>query len=531
MTSKKGMLSNLKSDLPAGIVVFLVALPLCLGIALASGAPFFSGMISGIVGGLVVAVISNSQLSVSGPAAGLAAIVLLSIQQLGAFNIFLLAVVLAGVIQVILGFLKAGTISNYFPSNVIKGMLTAIGILIILKQIPHAFGYDADIEGNLDFIQTNGENTFTAFLHPLHHINLGATLIAVIALIILLVWEKPFIKNKIGFIPGGLVAVFVSVALNELFLSTNSSLALTDKSHLVTVPIANSFSDFLGFFTFPDFTQITNMQVITIAATIAIVASIETLLSIEAVDNIDPHKRITSTNLELKAQGIGNIVSGLIGGLPITSVIVRSSANVNAKAETKISAMFHGFLLLICVALIPTLLNKIPLAALAAILLTVGYKLTKISIYKDMFKNGKHQWIPFIITVIVIVFTDLLKGVGVGLAVSIFFILKGNLKNAYFFHKEDYHKGDKINIQLAEEVSFLNKASIKQTLAHLPENSLVTIDASKTTYIDYDVLELIRNFKETQSKEKNITALLTGFKEVYNIENDSHVKTLHDNKQ
>lgn len=523
MTSSKNIFKNLKSDLPAGIVVFLVALPLCLGIALASGAPFFSGMIAGIVGGLVVTSISNSQLSVSGPAAGLAAIVLVSIQQLGAFNIFLLAVVLAGVIQVVLGFLKAGTISNYFPSNVIKGMLTAIGILIILKQIPHAFGYDSDIEGNLDFIQANGENTFTVFLHPLQHINLGATTIAVISLIILLLWEKPFIKNKIGFIPGGLVAVIVSIVLNEFFLSTNSLLAITEKSHLVTVPIANSFNDFLSFFTFPDFSQITNPAVLTVAATLAIVASIETLLCIEAVDNLDPRKRVSSTNLELKAQGIGNIISGLIGGLPITSVIVRSSANVSAKAETKISAMFHGLLLLVCVALIPTLLNKIPLATLAAILLTVGYKLTSISIYKKMFQNGKHQWIPFIVTVIVIIMTDLLKGVGVGLVVSIFFILKGNLKNGYFFHKEDYHAGDKIKIQLAQEVSFLNKASIKQTLAHLPNDSTVTIDASNTTYIDYDVLELIRNFKETQSKEKNISAILVGFKEVYNIQNDGHV--------
>ncbi|MBK9330794.1 MAG: SulP family inorganic anion transporter [Sphingobacteriales bacterium] len=519
-----------KQDLPAGIVVFLVALPLCLGIALASGAPFFSGMIAGIVGGLVVASISNSQLSVSGPAAGLAAIVLVSIQQLGAFNVFLLAVVLAGIMQVVLGFLKAGTISNYFPSNVIKGMLTAIGILIILKQIPHAFGYDADIEGNLDFIQANGENTFTALLHPLQHINLGATLIAVTALAILILWEKPFIKNRAGFIPGGLVAVIVSIVLNELFVTTGSSLAITEKSHLVNVPIANGLNEFLGFFTFPDFSQITNVKVITIAATIAVVASIETLLSIEAVDNIDPHKRVTSTNLELKAQGIGNIVSGLIGGLPITSVIVRSSANVNAKAETKVSAMFHSFLLLVCVALIPTLLNKIPLAALAAILLTVGYKLTKISIYKEMFQNGKHQWVPFIVTVLVVVFTDLLKGVGVGLAVSIFYILKGNLKNAYFFHKEDYHAGDKIRIQLAEEVSFLNKASIKQTLAHLPENSVVTIDASKTTYIDYDVLELIRNFREVQAKEKNITPILIGFKEEYKIENDIHVQSIHELK-
>lgn len=522
----KNYFSSLKNDIPAGIVVFLVALPLCLGIALASGAPFFSGMIAGIVGGIVVASISNSQLSVSGPAAGLAAIVLVSIQQLGAFNIFLVAVVLAGVMQVILGFLRAGTISNYIPSNVIKGMLTAIGILIILKQIPHAFGYDADIEGNLDFIQTDGKNTFTSLLQPLNHINLGATIIAAVSVTILLLWERPFIKNKIGFIPGGLVAVFVSIVLNEIFLRTGSDLAITEKSHLVNVPIANSFNDFFSFFTFPDFTHITNLKVITIAATIAVVASIETLLSIEAVDNLDPHKRLTSTNLELKAQGIGNIVSGLIGGLPITSVIVRSSANVNAKAQSKISAIFHGFLLLVCVAFIPVLLNKIPLAALAAILLLVGYKLTKISIYKEMFKNGKHQWIPFIVTVLVIVFTDLLKGVGVGLAVSVFFILKGNLRNSYFFHKGTYHKGDVIQIRLSEEVSFLNKASIKQTLEHLPDNSKVIIDASNTAYIDYDILELIREFKEIKAVDKNIELITAGFKEVYNIENNIHVQSI-----
>ncbi len=518
-------INSLKNDLPAGVVVFLVALPLCLGIALASGAPFFSGMIAGIIGGMVVSLISNSQMSVSGPAAGLAAIVLAAITQLGAFETFLLAVVIAGGIQLLLGFLKAGSISNYFPSNVIKGMLTAIGILIILKQIPHAFGYDADTEGDMAFLQTNGENTFSALLQPLNHIHPGATVIALISLTILLLWEKPFIKNKLGFIPGGLVAVGLSILLNELFVRTGSALSIAT-THLVNVPSAGNFSEFLGFFTFPDFSQITNYQVWVMGVTIAIVASIETLLCIEAVDKLDTQKRVTSTNLELKAQGFGNMLSGLIGGLPITSVIVRSSANVNAGAKTKMSAIFHGLLLLTSVLLIPGILNKIPLASLAAILLVTGYKLAKPAIFKEMFKNGKYQWVPFLVTVVAIVFTDLLKGVGVGLVVSVFYILKGNLKHAYYFHKEDHHEGNLIQIKLSEEVSFLNKASIKQTLSHLPENSRVLVDASASTYIDFDVLELIKEFKEVQAKEKNIQLVLTGFKEQYNIDNDSHVQSV-----
>ena len=404
-------------------------------------------------------------------------------------------------------------------------MLTAIGVLIILKQIPHAFGYDADTEGDMTFLQTNGENTFSALLQPLNHIHLGATIIALISLTILLLWEKPFIKNKLGFIPGGLVAVGLSILLNELFIQTGSALSIAS-THLVNVPAAGNFSEFLGFFTFPDFSQITNYQVWVIGATIAIVASIETLLCIEAVDKLDPMRRSTSTNLELKAQGFGNVLSGLIGGLPITSVIVRSSANVNAGAKTKLSAIFHGLLLLTSVLLIPSLLNKIPLASLAAILLITGYKLAKPALFKEMFKNGKYQWVPFVVTVVAIVFTDLLKGVGVGLVVSVFYILKGNLKHAYYFHKENHHEGDLIQIKLSEEVSFLNKASIKQTLYHLPENSKVLVDASASTYIDFDVLELIKEFKEVQSKEKNIQVVLTGFKEEYNLENDSHVHSV-----
>jgi len=523
-------IKNFKPDFSAGIVVFLVALPLCLGIALASGAPFFSGMIAGIVGGIVIGIISNSKLSVSGPAAGLAAIVLVSIQQLGSFNIFLLAVCIAGLIQLIFGFLHAGNISNYFPSNVIKGMLTAIGILIILKQIPHALGYDEDIEGSLSFLGIGGKNTFTNLIEPLTHIHWGATLISVISLTILILWEKPAIKKVLGIVPGGLVAVIVSVVLNQIFLSSNSSLAI-QTSHLVNIPVANNFNEFIGFFTFPDFGSITNISVWTVAVTLAIVASIETLLCIEAVDKLDEEKKVTNTNLELKAQGIGNILSGLIGGLPITSVIVRSSANVNAGAKSKLSTIIHGLLLLVCVVAIPTILNKIPLASLAAILLLTGYKLAKPSLFKEMFKNGKYQWVPFVITVVAIIFTDLLKGVVIGLIISVLYILKGNLKHAYHFHKEDYKEDDIIQLKLSDEVSFLNKAAIKQTLNDIPNNAKIRIDASHTTYIDFDVLELIRDFKDYQAKNRNIDVVLTGFKDVYNIENDYQVENIHLQKQ
>jgi carbonic anhydrase len=519
----KSVFGNLKQDFPASIVVFLVAVPLCLGIALASGAPFFSGLIAGIVGGIVIGVISNSHLSVSGPAAGLTAIVLASIIQLGAFETFLVAVVLAGVLQLILGFLKAGSIANYFPGNVIKGMLTAIGIIIILKQIPHAFGYDKDAEGNLSFFDMDGNNTFTALLEPLSKIHLGVTIITAVALTILILWEKPFMK-KMRVVPGALVAVIVSVLLNTLFQTAFPTLAVA-ADHLVQVPVANSVSEFLGFFTFPDFSKAMNADVIMVAITLAAVASIETLLCIEAVDKMDPQRRITSQNRELKAQGIGNIVSGLLGGLPVTSVIVRSTANVNAGAKTKMSTILHGTLILVCAALIPFLLNKIPLGALAAILLVTGYKLAKISIFKQMFANGKYQWAPFMVTVIAIVFTDLLTGVGMGLVASIFAILLGNLKNSYYFHKKKHHEGEVIHIYLSEEVSFLNKASIKLTLDKLPENSDVIIDANKSNYIDFDVLELIREFKDIKAPQKGINCVLTGFKEKYGITNTENVQS------
>lgn len=519
MSKQTSIFSNIKGDLPAGLVVFLIAVPLCLGIALASGAPLFSGMIAGIVGGIVIGSLSGSNLSVSGPAAGLTAIVLGAITKLGAFDTFLLAVVLAGALQLILGFIKAGTVANYFPSNVITGMLTAIGVIIILKQIPHAFGYDADSEGDFAFIQVDGENTFSSLLSMLNHIHPGAIIITTISIVILLYWSK---LPKVGSIPAPLVAVLGGVAINQLFVSMGSKLGL-EQSHLVTLPVAASFNDFLGQFTTPNFAMLGNKEVWIVAVTIAIVASIETLLNLEATDKLDPLKRYSSPNRELKAQGLGNIISGLIGGLPVTSVIVRSSANINSGGRTKLSAIFHGVLLLVCAALIPALLNKIPLATLAAVLLVTGYKLCKPTVFKQMFAKGKYQWIPFVITVVTIVFTDLLIGVGVGLASSVLFIMWGNLKSPYFFHKERYRTGDLIRLELSQEVSFLNKANILLTLDHLPENCTVVIDASKTLYIDQDVLDIIREFAQIKAAQKKIKVVLKGFKEAYKINNTDHL--------
>lgn len=519
MSKKTAVFSNIKGDLSAGLVVFLIAVPLCLGIALASGAPLFSGMIAGIVGGLVVGFFSGSHLSVSGPAAGLTAIVLSAITTLGNFETFLLAVVLAGVIQLILGFIKAGTVANYFPSNVITGMLTAIGIIIILKQIPHAFGYDADTISDMAFIQTDGENSFTALLSTLNHIQFGAVIITIISIVILLYWSK---IPKVSVIPAPLVAVLAGVGINQLFISSGSLLGL-EQSHLVTLPVAATFNDFFGQFTLPNFGALANSKVWVVAATIAVVASIETLLNLEATDKLDPMKRYSSPNRELKAQGIGNMVSGLIGGIPITSVIVRSSANINSGGRTKLAAMTHGALLLVCTALIPVLLNKIPYATLAAVLLVTGYKLCKPSVFKKMFEKGKYQWIPFAVTVVVIVFTDLLIGVSVGLGVSVLFLLWGNLKSPYYFHKEKYRTGDLIRLELAQEVSFLNKANILLTLDKLPENSTVVIDASRTAYIDQDVLEIIREFTQIKAPQNKIKVVLKGFKEAYKINNTDHV--------
>jgi MFS superfamily sulfate permease-like transporter len=525
----------LKNDIPAGLVVFLVALPLCLGISLASGAPFFSGLISGIIGGIVIGSLSGSRLSVSGPAAGLAALVLGAITSIGAFDLFLCAVLIAGILQILIGVAKLGGIANYFPSSVIKGMLTSIGILIIAKQIPHAFGFRNERGVMTEF----ADEFWHPLIQPLQQIHIGVVIICIISVVIMIVWEKPFIKNRVKFIPGALVAVIIAIIINEIYKASGNSSLVVEDDHLVQIKAAKSPSEFLSFFTFPDFSGFTNSKVIITGFMIAIIASLETLLSIEAIDNLDPERHVTNTNRELLAQGIGNAVSGLIGGLPITSVIVRSSANVHSGAQTKLSTIFHGFLLLVCVITIPTLLNLIPLAALAAILILTGYKLCKLSVFSQMFKNGKYQWIPFFVTVLVILCIDLfgvfppvkgeglLIGVVAGLIAAFGAILHGNLKNSYFFHKDKHQPNDIIKIRLAEEVSFLNKAAIRETLDHLPENSTVVIDASRTNYIDFDVLELIKEFRDIKAPLKGITLRLEGFQEKYQIENQLHVQSVH----
>ena len=520
--------SHLKSDVLSGIVVFLVALPLCLGIAVASGAPPFAGIITGILGGLVVGSLSGSNVSVSGPAAGLIAIVLVAITELG-YEIFLVAVVVAGIIQLTLGFIKAGSISSYFPTAVIEGMLAAIGIIIIKKEIPHAIGYDKNHEGDF-FELEKGADTglFTEIINSVNYAHMGAIIVSVVSIAILIAFNKVKFLKKIKLIPGALVVVVVGVAINELFLRTGSSLAISQE-HLVTLPTASSFSEFIGQFTLPDFSAaLTNSKVLVVGATIAIVASIETLLCLEAGDKMDPMKRYSSANQELKAQGVGNMLAGLLGGLPMTSVIVRTTANINAGAKTRMSAIAHGAFLLLAVISIPFFLNKIPMACLAAILIMIGLKLASPKVFKHMWRTGKHQFIPFVVTVVAVVLTDLLKGVGIGLAVSVFFILRGNMKLAYFFKKERHHEGEIIHIDLAQEVSFLNKAAIKQTLAHLPENSKVVINAGDTVYIDYDVLELIRDFLNFGSKDKNIQVQLKNFKKEYKMEDSVHVHSEKD---
>ncbi|RZJ28175.1 MAG: SulP family inorganic anion transporter [Flavobacterium sp.] len=521
MTKKINLFADLKSDFASGLVVFLVALPLCLGIAMASGAPLFSGIIAGIIGGIVVGWLSTSHLSVSGPAAGLTAIVLTAISDLGAFDIFLLSVFLAGIIQLALGFLRAGTISNYIPTNVIEGMLAGIGIIIILKQLPHAVGYDRDFEGDETFVQSDG-NTFSFLYDALNYIDLGSVIITIVSLAILIAWDKLSFLKKLKLVPGALVAVLVGVLLNEIFLSIGSSLTI-DRSHLVSLPIPKSVADLGNIIVSPDFTAITNPKVWVTAVTIAVVASIETLLCIEAADRMDVQKRYTNTNTELKAQGIGNAISALLGGLPMTSVVVRTSANANSGAKSKMSTIIHGMLLLVSVIAIPTVLNKIPLATLAAILLLVGYKLAKPATVMHFWNKGKYQFIPFIATMIAVVSTDLLKGVALGIGISIIFVLKGNLKRAYNFRKEEYADGDVIRIDLAQEVSFLNKAAIKETLANIPENSKVVISAHDTVYISHDILDLIREFKTTRAANENIRVKLKGFKKAYHLENSAEV--------
>lgn len=498
------MFKTLKNDLPASVVVFFVALPLCLGIALASGAPLFSGVIAGIIGGVIVGVLSGSKLGVSGPAAGLAAIVLTAIGSLGSYENFLLAVVLAGIIQIIFGVLKAGIIGYYFPSSVIKGMLTGIGIIIILKQIPNFFGYDEESAWDLEFFEIDGGNTFSELFAIVENITPGAALIGIISLLLLILWDKVLTKKSKVFeiIQGPFVVVVLGIIF-YLLTKQDEDLSIGVK-HMVNVPIPTDLTSFIGQFSFPNFSGIANLEVWIVAFTIALVASIETLLSVEASDKIDPNKNVTPTNRELLAQGTGNIISGLIGGLPITQVIVRSSANVQSGAKSKFSTIIHGFLLLISVILIPSLLNKIPLSVLAAILLIVGYKLAKPSTFKTMYNLGWKQWVPFIVTVIGIVFTDLLFGIGLGLAVGIIIVLIKSYQNSHFLHIEDISNGKrKMKMTLAEEVTFINKGAILKELDRIPENSYLELDVQNTRYLDNDIIEILDDFA-FKAKTRNI---------------------------
>ncbi len=488
------MFKNIKSDLPASIVVFFVALPLCLGIALASGAPLFSGLIAGIIGGIVVGGLSGSKIGVSGPAAGLAAIVLTAITTLGGYENFLVAVVLGGIIQLMFGFFRLGIIAYYFPSSVIKGMLTGIGIIILLKQIPFFVGY----------VQPKGEGMFVGVANSILNINMGVTIIAFIGLGILILWNKVLSKKGKIFqlIQGPLVVVVIGI-IYYVATKDNSSLALSGE-HLVNVPVPEDLDMFLGQFTFPAFSAITNPEIWITAFTIALVASLETLLCVEATDKLDPHKNVTPTNRELLAQGVGNIVSGLIGGLPITQVIVRSSANIQSGGRSKMSAIIHGLFLLIAVILVPTLLNKVPLSVLAAILLIVGYKLAKPGLFKQMYDLGWKQFIPFTVTVMGIVFTNLLLGIALGLAVGIVVILIKSYQNSHFLHIEDQSNGEtKIKMTLAEEVTFFNKGAILKELDKLPENSHLELDVRKTRYLDNDIVEILEDFA-FKANEKNI---------------------------
>lgn len=496
---------NIKADLPASLVVFFVALPLCLGIALASGAPLFSGIIAGIIGGIVVGSLSGSSIGVSGPAAGLAVVVLTAIADLGSYELFLVAVVLAGVMQILLGVLKAGVIGYFFPSSVIKGMLSAIGIIIFLKQIPLALGYEEG-ETPFAFFQTTGYDIYQGLSNMVTSIAPGVLVITLISLAILLVWDKVLApKHKLfKLVPGPLVAVIVGIIYQLIFSGSGSALEITG-NNLVSVPVPDTPADFLNQFTFPDFSQLGNPQLYIVAITIAIVASLETLLSVEATDKLDPAKRVTPTNRELMAQGVGNTISGLVGGLPITQVIVRSTANVMSGGKTKVSAIIHGFLLLFSVVLIAQYLNLIPLGVLAAVLLIIGYKLANPKQFFVMRKLGKSQFIPFVVTVVAIVLTDLLVGILLGLAVGIITILINSYKNSHFLHIEEESNGmHRIKMELAEEVTFLNKGAIQRELYSIPRNSYVTLDVTKTKSLDLDILEILDDFAVT-AERRNIT--------------------------
>lgn len=513
--NKAPLAVTLPKDITASIAVFLVALPLCLGIALASNAPLFSGLISGIVGGLLVGMLSGSHKSVSGPAAGLTAIVAAQIAALGSFEAFLAAVVVAGAMQVVMGTLRLGFIAAFFPLSVIKGLLAAIGLILILKQIPHVFGHDADAEGEMSFEQPDHENTFSELWATLSDVQPGAAVIGLLSVVLLMLWDRSKALKKSP-VPSALVVVVMGVGINLILRKMGHGWEIK-ASHLVNVPVANDFQAFLGFLQFPDAAGFSNPAIFKAAVTIALVATLETLLNLEAVDKIDPDQRQSPPNRELVAQGIGNITAGLIGGLPMTSVIVRSSVNINAGGRTKISAVLHGVLLVLCLVTVPQWLNEIPLSALAAILIMTGLKLASPVLFRQMWTEGTRQFLPFMMTIAAILVTDLLVGVLIGLGISILFILHSNLRRPLRRIVEKHTAGEVLRIELANQVSFLNRASIERTLHGVPRGGHVLIDARQTNYIDPDIRDLISDFHDTTSKAHGVDVSLVGFKEHYHF--------------
>ena len=509
----KNLFKSWREDLPASIVVFFVALPLCLGIGLASTtvegfSPIpISGLIAGIIGGVVVGLLSNSRLGVSGPAAGLITVVISSISTLGSFNGFLLAVILAGIFQIIFALLRAGIIANYLPSGVIKGMLAAIGITLILKEIPHLIGYDKDYVGDEAFFQQDGHNTITELLYAVKALDPGIAMIGLISLGLVILFDRPTFKKSIFFkyIPSMLWVIIFGTFINIFLTASGHDLHIA-KEHLVQIPEFNSLESLKLQLNFPDFSFITDPKVYMVALTIATIASLETLLSVEAIDRLDPEKAITNPNRELLAQGIGNIATGFLGGIPVTQVIVRSTANLNGGAKSKMSAVYHGLWLIVAIVLIAPILNLIPLATLAAILISVGYKLTNFKLIKAQFAKGWDQFIPFIATIIAILFTDLLKGIGIGLVIAIFYIIKRNFKGNH----EVITTENGTEIVLGENVNFLNIASIKNTLMNIPNGTHVTINSTRSKSLDYDIQELLIDFISVTSKTKNITVLYQG---------------------
>ena len=485
-------LKNLRADVPAAVVVALVAMPLCLGVALASGAPLISGLIAGVVGGLLVPLFSRSHLAVSGPTPAIVATVLVAMQVLPSFSAFLLAVVIAGGIQIVLGIVRAGVVAYFFPSAVIQGILSAIGIIIILKQFPYAIGFDLGEFGGQDFISAHGENTFSGVIAALAHLEWGALLISVLTLSILITWDKVAVLRKQTWLSGPLMAVVFGTLLNALLLYAVPELAVSDQN-LVNLPIIHSFADLRGMLQMPDWGMIGSKSVWVTAVALTFIASLESLLSIEAADKLDTFKRRTPLDRELLGQGIANIASGLIGGLPVAAVIVRSTANVAAGARTKASAFLHGLFLLFAVLFLATLMNRIPLAALASILIFVGFKLAHPSIFKRMFRLDKSQYLPFVITIVAILLSSLITGVVVGLLAGVFFVLKANYHSAIEIGRE----GSAYKIALNREVTFVNKARLSHILERLPKGAEIILDGEHVGFIDHDVLEVIRDFERS----------------------------------